>query len=445
MNSSNNSKFKNLDELKARMAAKNSGGGFGGAGGAGGGGGFGGGGFGGGFTGKIPKQEKVTYVYDDEKAPGKMFDFDMDQVDKSLMPPKDITKPIMVCCVGVLCIIFGCFIGWCWQGVLADRASVNERIDVAKKIEDTVLPKINAFQSYAQVWKQRSESLGAGVLEYNHDFFNDVISNYKSKNFILDVSTDLNVADGNVISMASNATNNPLSDLRGFGAGTTLLGVLLDSHIKQTNADMAEIQALLGKSSATDKHIVYALKVDPAKMIAITGSIYSNPPVERTDRMVEAFTSTEIYQVKRAITDDREASEVFKQMIESGKLTAEEAKARTYSEADDVLKKWAKEKAAKDAKAGKKVDQVAEFYTDPNLVLPKRLIYVIEDRNGASQYVFADEIILLNREKLFSESANALERYRKRMIQILAILGEIEKSTDGLQNRLHIIATEEKL
>ena len=62
-----------------------------------------------------------------------------------------------------------------------------------------------------------------------------------------------------------------------------------------------------------------------------------------------------------------------------------------------------------------------------------------------SMNVFADEVILIGRDKLFAESANALERYRKRMIQILAILGEIEKTTDGLQNRLHIIATEEPL
>jgi hypothetical protein len=31
------------------------------------------------------------------------------------------------------------------------------------------------------------------------------------------------------------------------------------------------------------------------------------------------------------------------------------------------------------------------------------------------------------------------------MIQILAILGEIEKSTDGLVSRIHIISTEEPL
>ena len=433
MNSSNNSKFKNLDELKARMAAKNSGGGGGFGGGAGGFGG-GGGGFGGGFSGKVPKQSKEIIIQDEEKGPGKMFDFDMDQVDKSLMPPKDNTKPIMVCFVGVICLIFGCFIGWCWQGVLADRASVNERIKVAGTVEDTVQPKIDAFQTFAQVWKQRSESLGAGVLEYNHDFYDNVIKTYKSKNFILDVSTDL---PKGTITMASNSAQNPLSDLRGFGAGTTLLGALLDSHIQQTDADMDEIQTLLGQSSATDRHIVYALKVDAAQLLTLTEM--------GSDRFLKAFTCTQVYQVKRAITDDTEASKIFQQMIDSGKVPADQVKARTYSEEEDVQKKKAKEKAAKAAKAGKKVDEVAEITTDPNLVLPKRLIYEIVDKSGASQNVFADEVILIGRDKLFAESANALERYRKRMIQILAILGEIEKTTDGLQNRLHIIATEEPL
>ena len=72
-------------------------------------------------------------------------------------------------------------------------------------------------------------------------------------------------------------------------------------------------------------------------------------------------------------------------------------------------------------------------------------IYVIADNDGKEQTVFADEIVLLERTKLFSGSANALERYRNRMIQILAIMGEIEKSTDGLASRIHIIASEAKL
>ena len=54
-------------------------------------------------------------------------------------------------------------------------------------------------------------------------------------------------------------------------------------------------------------------------------------------------------------------------------------------------------------------------------------------------------INLINRTMLFAGTATALDRYRKRMIQILALLGEIDKSTDGLQSRLHIISTEEPL
>ena len=352
-----------------------------------------------------------------------MFEFDMNQVDKSLLPPKDNTKPIMVVCIAIVAAIFGAFVGWCWQGVLTDRAKVNERIQVAASVYDTVDPMISSFQTYAQIYKQRSESLGAGVLEFNANFYENYIKKYKDYNFVLDISS----LPQNTIVMASNAAQNPLSDLRGYGAATTLLSKLLDSHIVQTDKDMDEIKALLRKSSATDRNIVYALKVDSAALL----SIATKTP--DSDRLAKAITSTKVYQVKAAITDDEEASRAFQEMIANGTLTEEQAKARTYSGTPKGAKK----------KKGKS-DSV-EITTDPNLVLPNRLMYVIEDENGKQQNVFADEIILLERSKLFAGSANALERYRKRMIQIMAILGEIEKSTDGLQNRLYIIKTEEPL
>ena len=189
MNSSNNnSKFKNLDDLKAKMANKSSGG-FGGGGFGGsksssggfGGGGFGGskGGFGGGGGVKLKKQEQIIIEEEESNDPGKLFDFDMNQVDKSLLPPKDYTKPAMVVVFTIVCVVFGAFIGWCWQGVLADLESVNTRIEVAKVVDGKVRPKIEHFQEFTQRFKQRSESMGAGVLEYNHDFYNDVIKKYK--------------------------------------------------------------------------------------------------------------------------------------------------------------------------------------------------------------------------------------------------------------------------
>ena len=431
MLNSDNSKFKNLDELKARMAAKNAGsaqsGGMGGFGGASGGGSFGGGG----FSVKTPKRQQETIIIeDDEPGSGNLFDFDMNQVDRSLLPPKDYTKHVLVACIAVVSVIFGAFIGWCWQGVLKDRGDVNERIEVAKGVYEVVNPKVNGFQEFAQIFKQRSESLGAGVLEYNHDFYNNVIKDYKNRGFVLDVSSEI---DASSAVMATNAMNNPLSDIRGYAAGSTLLAGLLDSHIEQTESDLPEINALLGQSSATDRNIVYALKLDSAKMLELT--------TQGSDRLAKAITCTEVYQVKRALTDDEEASKVFQKMLAEGKISEDDFKAKTFDMAADIKARAAKAKAA--AAKGAKAD--VGITTDENLVLPKRLMYVIEDTNGAAQTVFADEIILIERSKLFAGSANALERYRKRMIQILAILGEIEKSTDGLVSRIHIISTEEPL
>ena len=416
--SSNNSKFKNIDELKARMAAKS-----GGAGGFGG-GVSSGGGFGGGFGSKLPKRQQQQVIIeeiDDAPKQQRLFDYNLNQVDKSLLPPKDRAKPIMVGVVILVSLAFGAFIGSCWQYVFAQRAEVNLRIDVAQKIEPTIKQKVDNFQTFAQLFKQRSESLGAGVLEYNEHFYNDVIKKYNDPdyNFVLDVSKDL---PANVISMASNSAQNPLSDIRGYGAGTSLLAALLQSHIDNTEKDAAEIKQILGTSSATDRNIVYAIKVNAADVLKITEA--------DSDRTLKALQSTEIYQVKSALTDDADAAKAFEAMHASGRLSDDEYKARIYAPAK------AKTKAG--------AEPVVEI-TDTTLTLPNRLIYVIADNDGKEQTVFADEIVLLERTKLFSGSANALERYRNRMIQILAIMGEIEKSTDGLASRIHIIASEAKL
>ena len=138
----------------------------------------------------------------------------------------------------------------------------------------------------------------------------------------------------------------------------------------------------------------------------------------------------------RAFTDDNEASKVFTSLIDNGTIPADEVEKRTNKEPD------AKTKAKK---AAATPPGTVEATTNPDLVLPSRLMYEIKDQNGKTQVVFGDQIILIERNKLFSESANALDRYRKRMVQILAILGEVEKTTDGLGNRLHIISTEEPL
>ena len=372
-----------------------------------------------------------------------MFDYNMNQVDASLRPPKDNTKPVMVGVLVVVSMLFGAFIGWCWQGVISDRGDINRRIEVAKEAQKNIRPKIDQFQILTQLFKQRSESLGAGVLEYNQDFYTNVIKKYtrEKDSFVLDVAHDL---PDNTIVMASNALNNPLSDIRGYAAGTTLLSEILESHVTQTEQDMDEINTLLGQSSATDRNIVYALKVKPADMMAL---VSPQSVVEKGfDRTLKAFTCTEVYQVKSAITDDVEASKVFQQLIDEGKLTPEQAKSRTYSEEDKPKKAAPKAAPKGKGKAAKPAAQEpVEITTDRDLVLPNRLMYRIEDTAGRQQIVFADEIILIERSKLFAGSANALERYRKRMVQILGILGEIEKSTDGLYNRIHTIAVEEPL
>ncbi|MBQ1267182.1 MAG: hypothetical protein IIY06_10585 [Proteobacteria bacterium] len=434
---SNNQSGNSGNDFKSRFGAGAKPGGFGGSGGGfgsssgGGFGGSGGGGFGG-FGGggfKVQQEQKVVYE-DEEVRKQKLFDFDGTQRDAALGDrfAKDNRKTIMVVFVVIIALIFGCGIGYLWNNILSDRQDVNDRIDVAKKIESIVRPRVDAYQTFTQLFKQRSESMGAGVLEYNEKFFNETIKTYKDQNFMIDVSTDI---PPEAITMASNSLQNPLSDIRGYAAGTMTLGRILDSHIEQTELDMDEINTLLGKNSATDKNIVYALKIDAMQMMSIVDTDPQldpkKSPYPKADRKVKAYHATEKYQVKRAITDDEEADRIFRKLKEEGKVTDE----RNFKPLSD-----------KELKA---LHAVASAPVAEGLVVPNRLMYVLEDASGNQSYAFADEIILLDRAKLYAASPNALERYRKRMIQIMAILGDIEKSTDSLVGKLHAISTEEKL
>ena len=420
---SNNQSGNGGGDFKSRFGTGAKPGGFGGSGGFGGGSGFGGGGF------KVQQEQKV--VYEDEKIERqKLFDFDGTQIDAKLgnLYAKDRKKDIMVVVVILIALIFGCGIGYLWSNVLSKRHEVNERIQVAKEIEKIVRPRVDAYQTFTQLFKQRSESMGAGSLEYNEKFFNETIKTFRDQNFMIDVSADI---PPNAITMASNALQNPLSDIRGYAAGTMTLGRILDSHIEQTELDMDEIKALLGQNSATDKNIVYALKVDAIQMMSIVDTDPQldpkKSPYPKAERTVPAYQSVQKYQVKRAITDDEEADRIFRKLKEEGKATDE----RNF-----------KALSAKELKA---LHAVASAPVAEGLVVPNRMIYVLEDEAGTQSYAFADEIILLDRAKLYAASPNALERYRKRMLQIMAILGDIEKTTDGLVSKLHSIATEEEL
>ena len=394
-------------------------------------GGFGGssgfGGFGGSSFKQAQKQEVI--IEEEVRQREKMFDFDGTAIDESLGSKyaKDRKKDIMVVAVIIIGFIFGCGIGYLWSGILKDRGDVNERIEVAKSIESVVRPRIDAFQSFAQVFKQRSESLGAGVLEYNDEFFTNTIEKYKDSNFMVDVSADI---PANAITMASNSLQNPLSDIRGYAAGTMTLGRLIDSHIEQTKADMDEIKSLLGKNSATDKNIVYAIKIDPMKMMSLvdtSAEFDKKSPYPKADRKVPALESTEVFQVKRAITDDEEAAKVFSKLKAEG-LSDDSRNFKEMSE---------KELKASGAYASSPVPE--------GLVVPNRLMYVLVDKAGTESIAFADEIFLLDRDKLYRASPNALDRYRKRMMQIIGILGDIEKTTDSFVGKLHAIATEEPI
>jgi hypothetical protein len=77
------------------------------------------------------------------------------------------------------------------------------------------------------------------------------------------------------------------------------------------------------------------------------------------------------------------------------------------------------------------------------LDLPNRIMYEVANRRGDLNYVFADEIVLVDRKLLFGKAANALDRYKQRSMQISNLIENIKKESTSISGDLELFMTPE--
>ncbi len=331
-------------------------------------------------------------------------DFDPNQYDPAIKQP---ISPMRIVAIAVILLVISggaFFAGWAINAIATDRVSVNRRINMAQDVLKRVEPKVEGFEAFVKPMKERADA-GINPLKFDERIF-EHLAKFASFGFALDPSSDV---PSEAIILGQKASANPLGEIRAFAAGTMLLTQLLSAHVAETRADMEEITRL--QDVAGEGGELFGVRFAPDLYL---GYIQQGT---RTQYGVEAAG---IYKIKRPILDEEEAERIWKQMKVDLNIPDEPPPPA------DPKKKGAAEE-------------------EPQRDLPPKLIYEVQARGFAPTFVLADEFILVRRGDLLGSSANAVERYERRMKQILEIIFETEKTTEMLLKKLQEQANETPL
>lgn len=358
-------------------------------------------------------EEDDNYDYEPPPVPDGP-DFDPNQFDPKIKQPASMMKMAVFGGVGLLLVVGSLFIGMQIAQVGHDRDSVNRRINLAKDLHGKVQPKLDAFTNFIKPFKDRVDSGGRmdAVTAYDKALF-DQLASYASVDFMLDPSTDI---PAEAIILAQNQKANPLPELRQYSSGSMILTQLISNHVAETRADkqeIAELQDATGAGTDDETSELFALKFDAQRYIE-----FINEPLRVNEQFNFGVRAKGLWRVKKVIQTPEELAAIWKDMKADYAPAAEEDK-------------------GKGAKKGKEKAEELE--------LPPKVIYQLQPRQGQAVYALADEIILITRSEVFGATPNALQRYEKRMTQILKAIIETEKSVEPLSSKLKTQADEELL
>ncbi|PIW01091.1 MAG: hypothetical protein COW42_06000 [Deltaproteobacteria bacterium CG17_big_fil_post_rev_8_21_14_2_50_63_7] len=357
-------------------------------------------------------EEDESYDYEPPPVP-EGTDFDPNQFDPKIKQPRSMMKTAVFGAVALIFVIGALFVGMQIAEVGHDRNSVNRRINLAKDLASKVQPKLDAFVAFIKPFKDRVESGGRmeSVTGYDQALF-EQLGRYGSVDFMLDPSTDV---PAEAIILAQNQKANPLPELRQYSSGTMILVQLISNHVSETNADKKEIAELLEATGSVEDETseLFALKFDPERYLE-----FIKEPLRVDGQFNFGVRAKGLWRVKKIVQSPEELAAIWKDMKGDYAAPAEE----------------------EDKTKGKKPKEKTE-----ELGLPPKVIYQLQPRQGAPFYVLADEIILITRSEIFGATPNALQRYEKRMTQILKAIVETEKSVEPLGSKLKTQASEELL
>jgi hypothetical protein len=290
--------------------------------------------------------------------------------------------------------LIGAAIGFTLASSAADKAEVTRKSAIASVIKNTVESKLAGFEKFSSDFNKLAEG------NFSEAGFNTVVPNYSRYNFMLDISSEVSAES---ILLIEDKANNPLKSLREYSMKTMILTQLLSTHVNETRADAESIIEL--QSKGEDTKVMFAMQVLPDAVYYLATDA---PRGQYANGVISLFT------FKDVVENDAEASEIYSQLKVDYKWSEAQRMRRDYQPANK-----------KEAQALEGMD------------LPNHLIYRVLDRNGTEIPLFADEVILVDRELLFGQSANALERYKRRNAQIQKLLEEAKAASTSISGELN--------
>ncbi len=301
------------------------------------------------------------------------------------------SKVMMAVAAIAVAAIIGFIVGMVYGGIAQSKNDEKRKSTIAQTVQRQYDNKLKNFEEFSKMFDKFAGST------YEKSEFDSAMAKLQKIDYMLDMSSEVSAE---VILLNDDPRANPVKNLREYSANTMLLVQLLSIHRNETTADEEEIQALIEKQNASDT--VYAMRFN-------SGAAYYlalDAPREQFANGVDG-----IFTLREAITDDTDLVSSYNAYASDNSWGNMQHSDRDYKPAN---------KAEEKALEGK--------------VLPNRIMYDILDRRGASHLVFADEIVLVDRQLLFGKSLNALERYKQRTDQIKALISstnEVASSISG--------------
>ena len=309
------------------------------------------------------------------------------------------TRVYKVSAMFLVAAIIGGIIGYICATSAATSADIHRKASIARQIKTTVEAKLEGFQKFETEFAK----LESG--NFNEAAFNNALANYSKYNFMLDISSEVT---SEALLLAGDNQANPLKGLRQYSAATMLMTQLLSNHLNETRADAESIAEL---QSSGESKVTYAMEIVPE------GVYYLGTEAPRSQY---ANGVIGLYTYKEAIQDDHELARVYDNIKTDFK----------WSEAQRIRRDY--------VPANKKEEAELE-----GLELPNRLIYRAMSRNGSESLLFADQVLLVDRQLLFGKSANAKERYNQRNEQIRKMLDEAKAASKDIVSELDVFIARE--
>jgi hypothetical protein len=245
--------------------------------------------------------------------------------------------------------------------------------------------------------KTANHTVGHGVIQV------PLCLHLSQYDFMLDMSSDIS---SEIILLNGDSRANPVKNLREYSADTMLLTQLLSIHRNETHVDEEEIVALMEKGGSEE--VTYAMSINP-------DSVYYLGKTAPREQFANGVIS--IYTLREEIDNDEALSNIYESYKSDKGWSAAQREMRDYQPA--------------------KGENVGE------LDLPNRIMYEVANRRGDLNYVFADEIVLVDRKLLFGKAANALDRYKQRSMQISNLIENIKKESTSISGDLELFMTPE--